>query len=62
MSCFDFENRNYYLLKNEYSDNKKYQIVVDNSIRGKRRKIQMNKRKISLKISSTPKKKNIIIN
>ncbi len=57
MSCFDFENRNYYLLKNEYSDNKKYQIVVDNSIRGKRRKIQMNKRKISLKISSTPKKK-----
>ena len=57
MSCFDFENRNYYLLKNEYSDNKKYQIVVDNSTRGKRRKIQMNKRKISLKISSTPKKR-----
>ena len=57
MSYFDFENRNYYLLKNEYSDDKKYQILVDNSLRSKRRKIQMNKRKKSLKISSSPKKR-----
>ena len=57
MSMFDFENRNYYLLKNEFSAHKKYQILVDNSLRGKRRKIQMNKRKISLNISSSPKKR-----